>query len=150
MLSVLGFLSLVCLGHVLGALLFYFTHRFIFHGKLGKLPVLRYIRKIHTLHHAKPDQLERAFFPWWAKILIGITMVFVGFVNLPLAIGVCSFFPVYTYRHWNAHNGSDAYWARHHMHHHLRRPNANYGGIYPIIDVIFRTNESCDKGAGAR
>lgn len=134
-------ISLLVIGHIFGALLFYFTHRFIFHGSIGKLPVLRRLRRIHTLHHARPDLLERAFFPWWAKILIATTMLLVGLISLPFAIGVCSFFPVYTYRHWKAHNGSDAYWARHHMHHHLKRPNANFGGIYPIIDTIFGTNE---------
>ena len=145
MYQALGVALLFVAGHIFGALLFYFTHRFIFHGKLGKLPLLRLIRKIHTRHHAKPHALERAFFPWWAKIMIAATMILAGFINLPFALGVCSFFPVYTYRHWKAHNGSDAYWAKHHMHHHLKEPASNFGGIYPIIDVIFRTNSSVRK-----
>ena len=133
------FLTLIA-GHCLGAFLFYLMHRFVFHGKLGKLPVLKRIRKIHTMHHARPEDLEKLFFPNWSKILIGITMIGVGFINLPLAIGVCSFFPVYAYRHWNAHHGATASWARHHMHHHQVNPQANFGGIYPVIDFIFRTN----------
>jgi len=127
-------------GHCIGAFLFYFIHRFIFHGKLGKLPLLKKIRKIHTMHHTKPEDLEKLFFPNWSKVLIGTIMIGVGFINLPLAIGVCSFFPVYSYRHWNAHHGATAHWAKHYMHHHLVNPKANYGGIYPVIDSIFRTN----------
>ncbi|MAG27757.1 hypothetical protein CMI47_19685 [Candidatus Pacearchaeota archaeon] len=122
--------------------MFYCMHRFIFHGKLGRLPILKRIRKIHTTHHAKPDDLEKAFFPNWAKMMIAATMIAVGFISLPLAIGVCSFFPVYAYRHWTAHNGSNMPWAIHHMNHHLVNPNKNFGGIYPVIDVIFRTNEA--------
>jgi sterol desaturase/sphingolipid hydroxylase (fatty acid hydroxylase superfamily) len=140
MLVILSFILLFFLGHITGCLLFYFTHRFIFHGKLGTLPLLKRIRKIHTLHHAKPHLLERAFFPLWAKVVISAIMVIVGIINLPLALGVCSFFPVYAYRHWMAHNGTEAYWAKHHMHHHLKDPSSNFGGIYPIVDTIFRTN----------
>ena len=141
-LFILHFISFVAIGHCLGALIFYFTHRFIFHGRLGRLPIFRYIKGIHTLHHARPESVERAFFPGWAKLLIGSVMVMVGFLNFPLAIGICSFFPVYAYRHWMAHSGSDAYWAGHHMNHHLVDTRTNFGGIYPIIDVIFRTNNS--------
>jgi len=143
--STLGVLALLLVGHALGALSFYFTHRFIFHGKLGRLPILKIIRKIHIEHHAKPYDLEKAFFPTWSKPIIALIMIGVGFVSPPLALGICSFFPVYAYRHWKAHNGSNAYWAKHHMHHHLKNPKANYGGIYPIFDSIFRTNASPEK-----
>jgi hypothetical protein len=113
-------------------------HRFIFHGKLGRLPVLKYIRKIHTMHHARPSDLEKAFFPNWVKVMIAAIMIAVVFISLPLAIGVCSFFPVYAHRHWTAHDGAKTNWAIHHMNHHL----VNSGGIYPVIDVIFGTNEA--------
>ena len=138
---------LLIAGHCLGSLIFYCTHRFIFHGNLGKLPILKMLRKIHTIHHANPHDLEKAFFPSWSKPIIGAVMIGVGILNLPLAIGVCSFFPVYAYRHWKAHNGSDAHWARHHMSHHLENPRANFGGIYPIVDVIFRTNAPVKNSA---
>ena len=122
LLGIVKILFLLIAGHCLGSLIFYFTHRFIFHGKLGKLPILKMIRKIHTIHHARPYDLEKAFFPNWSKPIIGAVMIGVGFLNLPLAIGICSFFPVYAYRHWKGHNGSDAPWAQHHMHHHLATP----------------------------
>ena len=132
-------------GHCLGTLIFYFTHQLIFHGRLGNLPILKRIKKIHSMHHARPGDLEKAFFPWWAKILITIVMIAVGVISLPLAIGICSFFPVYAYRHWKAHNGAEAYWAQHHMHHHLRDIKTNFGGIYPIVDIIFGTNASAEN-----
>jgi sterol desaturase/sphingolipid hydroxylase (fatty acid hydroxylase superfamily) len=129
-------------GHCFGAFLFYFVHRFIFHGKLGSLPLLKRIKRIHTLHHARPQDLERLFFPNWSKILIAAIMTLVGVVSIPFAFGVCSFFPVYAYRHWMAHQGSEASWAKHHMYHHKVNPKVNFGGIYPIVDNIFKTNIS--------
>jgi sterol desaturase/sphingolipid hydroxylase (fatty acid hydroxylase superfamily) len=141
-LNILIFTLLVLAGHAAGGLAFYLTHRFIFHGKLGTLPILNKIKSIHTRHHAKPDSLERALFPTWAKILIAILMACIGFISLSFALGVCSFFPVYAHRHWKAHNGSEAYWAKHHMHHHLKDPNSNFGGIYPIMDRVFGTNSN--------
>tara|TARA_B100000809_G_scaffold182010_1_gene179760 strand:- start:334 stop:768 length:435 start_codon:yes stop_codon:yes gene_type:complete len=141
-LNPLLFILLIFAGHASGGLAFYFTHRFVFHGKLGTFPILDKIKAIHTRHHAKPDSLERALFPTWAKILIAIFMTCIGFINLPFALGVCSFFPVYSHRHWKAHNGSKAYWAKHHMHHHLKDPHSNFGGIYPIVDRVFGTNSN--------
>ena len=141
-LYILTFTLLIFAGHAAGGLAFYFTHRFVIHGSVAKLPILNKIKSIHTKHHAKPDSLERAIFPLWAKVLISIFMVCIGFVNLPFALGVCSFFPVYAHRHWKAHNGSKAYWAIHHMHHHLKAPHSNFGGIYPIIDRVFGTNSN--------
>lgn len=128
-------------GHFFGALLFYSVHRFIFHGKLGRTKILSPIRKIHTRHHANPQSLEKALFPGWSRLIILISIATLGFINLPFAIGLCSFFPVYSYRHRKAHNGVDANWARHHMHHHKKNPQKNFGGIYPIMDVLFGTNE---------
>lgn len=128
-------------GHIFGALLFYCFHRFIFHGKLGKIKLLSSIRRIHTRHHAKPDSLERALFPKWSWFLIAISIATIGLVSISFAIGFCSFFPVYSYRHRKAHDGSDAHWARHHMHHHKKNPHVNFGGIYPILDILFGTNE---------
>jgi sterol desaturase/sphingolipid hydroxylase (fatty acid hydroxylase superfamily) len=104
--------------------------------------MLRWLRAIHTKHHAKPHLLERAAFPPWSKVLIAFLMLFIGVISIPFALGVCSFFPVYSYRHWEAHNGSDAHWAKHHMYHHLKDPHSNFGGIYPIMDKIFGTNVS--------
>ena len=141
----LSFLLTVALGHIVGTLIFYFTHRFIFHGSLGRLPILKQIRKMHTMHHARPQDLEKAFFPHWAKALIALTVVCVGMISVPFTFGICTFFPVYTYRHWKAHNGSSARWAKHHMHHHLVDPRTNFGGIYPIVDAIFRTSFSSKR-----
>ena len=141
-LNTLLFIPLIIIGHISGGLAFYFTHRFVFHGRLGKLPILRKIRTIHIKHHAKPESLERAIFPLWSKILIAFFMVAIGFINLPFTLGVCSFFPVYSHRHWKAHNGSNAYWAKHHMYHHLKDPQSNFGGIYPILDRVFGTNST--------
>jgi len=141
-LHILGIFSLLIAGHCFGAFLFYFFHRFIFHGKLGKLPVLKRIKKIHSMHHARPEDLEKLFFPNWSKVLIAGIMIVLGSISLPFAVGLCSFFPVYTYRHWEAHHESEADWAKHHMYHHKVNPKVNFGGIYPVLDAVFKTNIS--------
>ena len=51
MIGVLQFIFAVVVGHLTGALVLYLNHRFIFHGKLGRFPILRSMRKLHTLHH---------------------------------------------------------------------------------------------------
>ena len=132
---------LLIAGHIFGALLFYSVHRFIFHGKLGRTKLLSPIRMIHTRHHAAPESLENSLFPAWSIALIAISIVTLGFLNIYFMIGLCSFFPVYSYRHKKAHNGSDAHWAKHHMHHHNKNPQKNFGGIYPVLDILFGTNE---------
>jgi sterol desaturase/sphingolipid hydroxylase (fatty acid hydroxylase superfamily) len=81
------------------------------------------------------------FFPLWGKVaVVGIVSVF-AMVSLPLAVGVCSFFPVYAYRHQAAHSGSTSAYAKHHLHHHFNNSRVNHGGIYPIYDKIFGTFE---------
>ena len=136
----IAFLLSFALGHIFGSLIFYFTHRFIFHGKLGNFRLLRWLKAIHTRHHAKPDDLEKALFPRWSILPIALAFLIFGYFFPIFSIGVASFFPVYSYRHAKAHSGSDAYWARHHRFHHWKNAHANYGGIYPILDTILGTN----------
>ena len=156
----LGFLTLVGVGHLTGAFLFYAIHRWIFHGRLSNpwvktifsIPLLGYLarkgRKIHVEHHRESfvhgediHNHMNVFFPLWGKVAVaGIVSVF-ALASLPFAVGVCSFFPVYAYRHHAAHSGSNSAYAKHHLHHHFKNTKVNHGGIYPIFDKIFGTFE---------
>lgn len=139
--QIVSALLIIMLGHLIGAYIFYFFHRHIFHGRLGRLPVLRSMKKIHTLHHADPSDPGNFFFPMWANVLIWSFTGALMFLSLPLALGIFSFFPVYSLRHRRAHEGSTATWAIHHMSHHMSKPMANFSGTYPFLDKVFGTHE---------
>jgi sterol desaturase/sphingolipid hydroxylase (fatty acid hydroxylase superfamily) len=126
-------------GHAVGALLFYCFHRFIFHGPLGKYPILKSWKALHTAHHASPEDPGSFFFPWWANAIIWAGTAALIFVVPAFALGMFSFFGLYAYRHRRAHLGSSSSWARHHKSHHFKFPRANFSGSYPIVDQIFGT-----------
>jgi len=149
-------------GHLAGAFLFYAVHRWIFHGSKRNpivkffftMPGLRYLaekgRATHGAHHRETFRKsveeevvkDNLFFPLWGKLVIaGITSVF-AMISLPFAVGVCSFFPVYAYRHNAAHQGSEKPYAKHHLYHHHVDARVNHGGIYLIYDKLFGTYKS--------
>lgn len=132
--------------HILSSVVLYGFHRYVFHGKLGSYPVLRYLRKLHTLHHKhsftkKLDEFIKV--PWWVWILLAtITTIFYFVFSWSAALGVASFVAVYAIRHKMAHySDSTSEFARHHRHHHVRA-QTNFSGVYPVIDKWFSTYES--------
>ena len=134
-------LLLLVAGHFLGAYMFYFFHRYIFHGPLGRYPLLKRWKAIHTLHHGKPDDPGTFFFPWWANTAIWLLAAGLFFMIPALAIGLASFFAYFAYRHRAAHTGSNTRSGRHHRSHHYGRSAANFSGAYPFIDKLFGTYE---------
>ena len=63
-------LFLLVLGHFTAAFLVYLNHRFVFHGKLGKIGPLKRVRKYHSLHHAHAWGEKMYYYilvPWWAS-----------------------------------------------------------------------------------
>jgi sterol desaturase/sphingolipid hydroxylase (fatty acid hydroxylase superfamily) len=132
-------LLMIAVGHLAGAYSFYFFHRHIFHGKLGKLPILKSWKRIHTNHHADPKDPGNFFFPMWANIIIWTFSASLIFINWPFAAGLFSFFILYAYRHRKAHEGTQSRWAHHHMSHHNSYPKANFSGTYPFLDKVLGT-----------
>ena len=133
--------ALFAVGHVFAAMMFYSFHRFIFHGPLGKLPVLRDLKARHTAHHAGPEDPGRFFFPWWANAIIWAGAAVMLWALPALGIGLFSFFGIYAYRHRRAHLGTDSRWAHHHMSHHFSDPRSNFSGTYPIFDKLLGTHK---------
>ena len=129
-------------GHAFGALSFYFFHRAIFHGSLGRYPLLKNWKSIHTAHHADPEDPGNFFFPLWANILIWTMSGVVVWLTPAFGLGMFSFFALYSYRHRSAHTGANTRWAHHHMSHHTAFPRANFSGTYPVIDKLFGTYKS--------
>ena len=133
-------------GHVAAALAVYLNHRFIFHGRLGRLPILKKLTRLHKLHHAHAydDKRNDYFEPLWVSLsfyigVIGIALI----VSLPFALGILSFGLLYSTKHRRLHNKDESSASyRHHRHHHMKNPRSNFSGIYPFIDSLFRTRDS--------
>jgi len=134
------------LGHILSALIIYLNHRFVFHGKLGKLPILKKTRHLHALHHAHAYDKERNnyFEPLWVKMsFYGLLLLIGSFINWSFSLGLLSFGLLYAYRHKSIHNEDiGSYFSVHHRYHHTVNTKCNYSGVYPIIDHIFGTAAS--------
>lgn len=130
---------LVIAGHFFGAYMFYFFHRYIFHGPLGKYPILKQWKAIHTRHHQRPQDPGAFFFPWWANLAVWVYAFSLFLISPPFSIGVISFFAFYAYRHKLAHTGFRSTAADHHMSHHNGKVKSNFSGTYPFIDKIFGT-----------
>jgi len=134
------------LGHILAAFAIYLNHRFVFHGKLGKLPFFKFTKRLHALHHAHAYTEDRNdyFEPLWLKIVFLALLFVVGLViNASFALGLTSFIALYAFRHERIHNDDKtSRFSLHHRHHHTVNVKCNYSGVYPIIDYIFGTAAS--------
>jgi sterol desaturase/sphingolipid hydroxylase (fatty acid hydroxylase superfamily) len=145
LISVFHFLATAAIGHFVGALVLYLNHRFVFHGRLGKLPALKKMRRLHTLHHRHAfDDLANDYLvtPLWGQLSLSALFILSGIIVSPaFALGLFTFALVYAYRHRITHNGDQSRFALHHMHHH-RKIDVNFAGVYPIFDRAFFTYES--------
>lgn len=143
------------------ALLYYFNHRCIYHGKPRGPNIIkkiwRYWASFHLIHHkhwtqedAKTSQYIQI--PLIGKILgASIVLIIVAITgNTGIGIGILAFFIVYGVRHGTIHGFTVAGifkpakktsgYYKHHMSHHM--PGGikyNHSGVHPIIDKIFKT-----------
>ena len=140
--SLVGFVFFVLVGHSAAALIVYFNHRFVFHGKLKRLPVLRQSAKMHAMQHryAYADHDPYILVPLMINIVIIFSLLLVTLISIPLSLGIASFCFLYMYRHWAIHNTDfTSHFHKHHEYHHNGNVKSNYSGIYPLIDKIFGT-----------
>jgi sterol desaturase/sphingolipid hydroxylase (fatty acid hydroxylase superfamily) len=135
-------LVLFLFGHLISAVAVYLNHRFLLHGRLGRLPILKKLKRLHALHHAHAyDEVRNDYFePAWVKAAFAVVLLGVCFISVSFSLGLLSFGLFYGYRHKSIHNTDlDSHFSIHHRHHHLVNPRCNYSGIYPSIDYIFGT-----------
>jgi len=137
------FLIYFVVGYCGAALSWYLNHRFVFHGSLGRLPVLSSFRKFHTVHHrqAYTDiRNNHIFIPAWGHLLLGLISLPVLYFSIFAWIGSVFFAFVYGIRHYEMHNGdTKSFHGNHHFLHHTTHPKHNFSGVHPIIDSIFGT-----------
>jgi sterol desaturase/sphingolipid hydroxylase (fatty acid hydroxylase superfamily) len=126
------------------SLMFYLNHRFVGHGPLGKWPVLRYIKKMHLIHHRNDYNEKRndyLFLPLWAKLSFLSVFGLFSLISLPFAIGYISYVFYYEWMHHKIHNhdkSSKCY--THHYIHHRKSIKHNFSGTMPFIDKLFGTS----------
>ena len=149
------------LGYVTTALIYYFNHRCIYHGKPRGPEFIkkawRFWASFHLIHHKhwKQNDPETGTYvqvPNSAKILglcLVSAIVFIT-MNPGLGAGIMIFFVVYGIRHGTIHGFTVAKvfkpakktskYYRHHMSHHM--PGGikyNHSGVHPLIDRMFGT-----------
>lgn len=136
-------IGIVVGGFFFTSLMFYLNHRFVGHGPLGKLPVLRHIRRLHMVHHKNDYNDKRndhLLLPPWAKLLFWIAFLMISIVSVPFAIGFLAYAVYYELQHYKMHNDNKTgTCSRHHFIHHRKSARHNFSGTMPFIDKIFGT-----------
>lgn len=140
-------------GMVTFALSEYFTHRFFFHIKAPKNPLLlRFMKRIHYDHHADPNNLKLLFLPLWYSlpgffVLSYLFYLISNSVNLTIAFGtgLLTMLLVYEWKHYVAHRPIKpktkfGRWVKKvHILHHYKNENYWYGVSTPFADFLFGT-----------
>lgn len=131
----------------------YMTHRFVFHMKPPKHPLmLRFMKRIHYDHHADPNNLHLLFLPVWYSIpniivASAIFYVITGYwdCTVSFATGLVGFLLYYEWKHFVAHRPIQPVtpWGRWmkktHLWHHFKNENFWYGVTHPAMDFLFGT-----------
>lgn len=137
-------LSLVICGFFFTSLMFYFNHRFIAHGPLGKWPLLRNMRRLHLTHH-KNDYNEKRndhlLLPFWAKLSFMVVFILISYyISFFFASGYIGYVLYYGWQHHKIHNHDRfSYCSKHHYIHHRKSIKHNFSGTMPFIDILFGT-----------
>ncbi len=137
------FIFLFVSGFFFTSLMFYLNHRFVGHGKLGKLPLLKYIKKMHLIHHRNDYNEKRnnhLRLPTWSKALFFATYLLMCLISVPFASGYLLYVFYYEWLHFKMHNDDHTGWcSKHHFIHHRKSARHNFSGTMPFIDKIFGT-----------
>jgi dihydroceramide fatty acyl 2-hydroxylase len=126
----------------------YCVHRYLFHY----VPTHEFAKKIfyimHMHHHDYPDEMDRNMLPLVLTIPVGSLIVlsayaFIGATAAPVVLAVYAFAYInYDLIHYLTHRPwapIPMSWKRHHMLHHYRDADVNYGVQTGLWDKVFRT-----------
>jgi sterol desaturase/sphingolipid hydroxylase (fatty acid hydroxylase superfamily) len=139
-------------GVVLWTAIEYLLHRFVFHltprGRLGVL----FAYLIHGVHHAFPEDRRRWLMPPIVTVPVAAFLFFVlrslvGTASPPVFAGAIFGYLVYDLLHYACHAGSlrgrvARYLRQHHLTHHFRTPEIQFGVSSPLWDRVFGTLRS--------
>jgi len=139
-------------GVVLWTAIEYLLHRFVFHltprGRLGVL----FAYLIHGVHHAFPEDRRRWLMPPIVTVPVAVVLscvlrLVVGTASAPLFAGAVFGYLAYDLLHYACHAGSlrgrvPRYLRQHHLTHHFRTPEIQFGVSSPLWDRVFGTLRS--------
>lgn len=136
--------STICFisGHIFSVFMLYFNHRFILHGFLGKMKLLKRARYLHALHHKNAyTERESIRTPISITVILAVMICIVMKLQIFCGLGIASAWLYYEVMHnWLHGGGRFTKLGRLHETHH-RRPHKNFSGIHPWLDVLFGTAE---------
>jgi len=138
---------LIVVGHLIAAVLFYLNHRYVFHGWLGNLKILKSWKKVHTMHHKNDynSQWKKyALIPWWGWMGLSAACFAIGyFTHAFFGVGIFSYILSYEVTHYYLHKyPKKHYLNQFHHHHHRKDAKKNFATFWTIIDRIFRTHKN--------
>ncbi|MDN4606743.1 sterol desaturase family protein [Sporosarcina highlanderae] len=145
----------------------YVNHRFVFHMKTPKNPLLlKFIKRIHFDHHVDPRNLKLLFLPVWyslPQIIVISLIVYAIFGNSAFAIaygcGIAAMLLYYEWAHYVAHQpiNPKTPWGKQmkkmHLWHHFQNEDYWYGVTNPVYDKLLGTyadQKAVEKSKTAR
>jgi len=149
-LSLYSIVLYALLGLVFWTFVEYLLHRFIFHFH----PKSEFGKKLHWtfhgVHHDFPKDSYRLVFPPFLSIVLGSVFYLMFYLSLPnkiyfpFSFGFFSGYLIYdighyAYHHFAFKNKLFLKLKKHHMSHHYKTPDENFGVSSPLWDYIFNT-----------
>jgi 4-hydroxysphinganine ceramide fatty acyl 2-hydroxylase len=153
--SWMGLPMYLLIGGLSWCLLEYTLHRFIFHMKTKSfgMNILHFC--LHGYHHIAPMDPFRLTFPPVPAILIGVILYasISPFLSLPASISILAGTTIgyicYDLEHYALHHSdflnSFRYYKnmkKHHLYHHYKNENSNYGISSMLFDYVFQSFDS--------
>lgn len=143
----------IILGILVYTIVEYATHRFVFHMKAPKNPILlKLMKRLHYDHHAKPNDLHLLFLPLWyslPNVIVagGIAFLVTSSLSMTIAFitGIMFMILFYEWKHYVAHRpikpvSSWGRWMKKvHQWHHFKNENYWYGVTNPTFDYVMGT-----------
>lgn len=134
----------------------YILHRFVLHAK-PENPILRKMLDIaHWQHHRHPKddqcfELPVMFSALLALLFFSIFYLIMGTISIPFYAGFAFGYLFYVFMHWAQHSIPikqvpdflRPMWE-HHLIHHYRNPESNFGVTFDFWDRVFGTREARD------
>jgi len=132
----------------------YLLHKFVFHMRARSTPIRVLHFSLHGYHHIAPMDRYRLTFP---AVPAGILAVFVysSFAwFLPRAFSLATMgsivlgYVFYDLMHYYLHHGFPSEWTffknqrTHHLYHHYKSGDSNFGISLPLFDWVFGTYDS--------
>ncbi|MBN8207734.1 sterol desaturase family protein [Bacillus sp. NTK071] len=160
-------LLFVLIGFLIFSVIEYTTHRFFFHLKTPKNPVLlKVLQRLHYDHHKDPNNLHLMFLPIWYTIPQFLLISYFIYLithqlgsSVAVGLGLMFMLLFYEWKHYIAHQPivprtKFGKWLKKtHLLHHYKNENYWYGVTNPFVDIIlgtFKDEKTVDKSKTAK